>query len=433
MKVNSVWQSLALLAMVSVAGADDWPQFAGPERDGVWREMGIVERFSPDMLDGDRLKRQWRVAIGGGYAGPAAADGRVYVTDRIEDKDVERVLCLDATSGELVWKHEYDCSYAGIDYPAGPRATPTVYDGRVYALGARGHLFCFSAADGKIHWSKHYEKDYGARVPKWGHAAGPLIDGRQLIITVGGKDGAGVLSLDRKTGEEIWRSMDLTDIGYCSPRIFEAGGMRQMIYFHPEGVASLDPATGKKYWEVPFHTDYGVTISSPVMFDDKLWVSQFWGGPLVLRFASDKPEATEVWRNPPDADPHETAINSLMCTPIIRDGYIYGVAGYGALRCIKADKGETVWETHDATGKGRWWNAFLIPNGDRCFIANEQGDLIIARLTPKGYDEISRAKLIVPTNKAMRRDVVWSPPAFANKHIIARNDKEIISVDLGQP
>src|SRR5207249_4071993 len=112
------------------------------------------------------------------------------------------------------------------------------------------------------------------------------------------------------------------------------------------------------------------------------------------------------------------------------DGYIYGVAGYGALRCIKAVGGERVWETYEATGKGRWWNAFLIPNGDRFFIANEQGELIIAELSPRGYRELSRAKLIRPTNHVLRRDIVWSHPAFANRCAYARNDEEILCVSL---
>src|SRR5437763_5078719 len=135
------------------AQADDWPQWLGPQRDGVWREAGIVEKFpegGPKVL--------WRTPIQGGYAGPAVADGRVYVTDRVVTPPQERVLCLDEKSGKVLWKHAYECRYAGIQYPAGPRTTPLVRGGKVYTLGAAGDLFRFDAATGKVIWSKNFRK-----------------------------------------------------------------------------------------------------------------------------------------------------------------------------------------------------------------------------------------------------------------------------------
>src|SRR4051794_9405914 len=162
---------LTTLLLSTTARADDWPQWLGPQRDGVWRETGILEKFpkgGPKVL--------WRTPLGGGYAGPAVADGRVYVLDRVLDPGVknpsnpfdrgsvagqERVLCLDAASGKELWKHEYRTTYS-ISYPSGPRTTPVVRGGKVYTLGAMGDLLCLDAASGKVLWSKNFPADYKA-------------------------------------------------------------------------------------------------------------------------------------------------------------------------------------------------------------------------------------------------------------------------------
>src|SRR5206468_10140746 len=154
----------------------------------------------------------------------------------------------------------------------------------------------------------------------------------------------------------------------------------------------------------------------------------------MLRPEPGNAAPTVVWQAKGKSERNTEALHSIMPTPFIEDGYIYGICSYGQLRCLKADTGERVWETFAATGgkETRWANAFLIKNGDRFFLANEKGDLIIAKLSPKGYEEISRAHLLEPTNTAAGREVVWSHPAFANRHVYARNDKEIICADLAE-
>jgi len=416
---------MLLLLLGPPARADDWPQWRGPRRDGVWREQGVVERF-----ESAALPPRWRTPIGPGYTGPAVADGRVFVMDRQRDAGTERVLGLDAATGALLWTHDYPCSYRGVDYDSGPRATPTVDGDRVYTVGAMGHLFCLDAATGRPVWAKDYVRDFGTELPTWGIASAPLVDGPRLIAMVGGPNGAAVVAFDKRDGRELWRALSVRDIGYAPPVIYRAGGTRQLIVWHPEAVVALDPETGRTWWQEPFHTDMGVSIMTPVFDDPVLFVSQSWGGPLALALDRDKPAAKVLWRLAPGEEANEAKVNCLMSTPILRDGHLYGVALYGALRCLLTATGERVWETREATGEGRWWNAFLVPNGDRVFIANEQGELIIARLSPSGYEEISRAKLISPTGKALRREIVWSHPAFANRCVYARNDREIVCVSL---
>jgi outer membrane protein assembly factor BamB len=443
-----VWFALSAVAVCSFAAgyvrADDWPQWLGPQRDGVWRESGIVAKFP---ASGPPVR--WRTPIGGGYAGPAVANGRVYVTDRVragdaQDPDspfnrgatasVERVLCLNEADGKMLWRHQYECVYT-VSYPAGPRTTPVVHEGKVYTLGAEGNLVCLDAQKGTVVWSRELKKDYGMSAsPVWGFSAHPLLDGQRLICMVGGA-GTAVVAFDKQTGKEIWRALDATGPhgpGYCPPMIYEAGDRRQLIVWHPEAVSSLEPETGKVHWSQPFPIREGLTIATPRQHGDLLFVTAFYDGPMMLRLDARKPAASLVWRGKGTSERETDGLHAIMCTPFLKDGYIYGACSYGQFRCLKADTGQRVWETYAPTGgqNARWANCFVVKNGDRFFLPNERGELIIAKLSPQGYQEISRTHLLEPTNSAMRRNVVWSHPAFANRSVYARNDKEIVCVSL---
>jgi outer membrane protein assembly factor BamB len=441
---------LALAVLCPTARADDWPQWLGPKRDGVWRETGLIDKF-PDS----GAKIVWRAPVGGGYAGPAVARGQVYVTDRVLADGVhnpanpfsqqklagkERVLCLDEKTGKEVWKYEYNCTYA-ISYPVGPRTTPVVADGKVYTLGAMGDLLCLDAEKGKVLWSKNFPKDYDAPVPMWGFSSSPLVDGDKIICLVGGQ-GSVVVAFNKDTGKEIWKALSLkrAQIGYSPPMIYQAAGKRQLVIWEPEAVNGLDPETGKLYWSVPFLSKANLTAPTPRLDGDRLFVTAFYNGSLMLKLTSEggKPGAKVLWKVGGRGEkPEQTkALHAIIATPIFKGDYIYGVGSYGELRCLKAADGERVWMSLKATGDQkepteRWANAFLVQQDDRCFLFNEKGDLIIAKLTPKGYDEISRAHVLDPTSSLdPKRKVLWSHPAFADRCMFARNDKEIVCVSL---
>lgn len=418
----SVWTVLTCLV---VASADDWPQWGGPQHDIVWRESGIVDRLPTDGL----LPRIWSVPVGEGYSGPAVANGRVYLTDRIHDEGNERVLCFDAESGSAIWQQEYPARYT-VSYPAGPRATPVIDEGRVYTIGAVGHLFCFDAASGEEIWKKDFQKDFGTKLPTWGMAASPLVDGDKLITLVGGQNGALVVAFNKVTGEEIWRSLEDGNIGYCPPVIYEFGGVRQLIIWHPSAVSSLNPDTGKVIWEQPWEIRYGLSIPMPRKSGDHLFMTAFYNGPLMLKVSAT--DASIVWKGTSDNEQDTDGLHSIMPTPWVSEQNIFGVCSYGQLRGLDARTGKRLWETLEATGSGRWWNAFIIPHEDRFFLHNEQGDLIIAHLSADGYQELSRAKLVEPTRKVQRRMTIWSHPAFAMKSVFARNDKELVRVSLAK-
>jgi outer membrane protein assembly factor BamB len=439
----SRWVGFMLLGGAPFLRADDWPQWLGPQRDAVWRETGIIEKFP---AHGPPVR--WRFEIGGGYAGPAVAKGRVYVTDHLPAKGaslpsdpfarstiqgVERVLCLNAANGVLVWKHEYNCPYEQLSYPAGPRATPLVLDKKVYTLGAMGNLVCLGAETGKVLWTRDFRKDYGAKTPMWGFAAHPLVEGPNLICLAGG-EGSVAVAFDKETGQESWRALSAKEPGYCPPMLYEFGGRRELIIWHPEAVNALESQTGKLLWSQPFESRSGLSIPTPRQQGDLLFCTTFYNGSLMMRIGGGKPAI--VWQSKKVSEKDTDALHSIISTPFLENGYIYGVCSYGQLRCLKAETGERLWETLRATtadGKEtRWATAFLVKNRDRFFLFNEKGDLIIANLTPKGYEEISRAHLLEPTNTDPGRAVVWSHPAFADQCVIARNDKEIVCAFLGE-
>jgi outer membrane protein assembly factor BamB len=435
--------TLLVLALTALpVRADDWPQWMGPRRDGVWRETGILENFPPG---GPEIR--WRTPIGLGYAGPAVAEGRVYVLDRVLPEGVktpesgfsrtvsdgrERVLCLKEADGTVIWKHEYPCKYS-IMYGSGPRATPVVHQGKVFTLGAMGNLLCLEAEGGKVIWSKDLAQEYQAPAQLWGFAGHPLIDGDKLICLVGGR-GSTVVAFHKDTGKELWRALSAREQGYCPPVIIRAGGKRQLIIWEPTALHSLDPETGDIYWSQKFPVKAALTVPMPRQDGDLLYVTAFYDGSLMMKLDRDRPAATVVWKSDIHSEqPDRTAdLHSIIATPVLRDGYIYGVCSYGQLRCVKEANGERVWESLKATtGKlDRWGTAFLIAQGNRYFLFNDLGDLIIARLTPEGYDERSRAHILEPTNRMAGRPVVWSHPAFANRCMYARNDREIVCVNL---
>jgi outer membrane protein assembly factor BamB len=433
---------VAMLCVETMARGDDWPQWMGPNRDANWRETGILAKLpegGPKVL--------WRVPVAGGYAGPAVAEGRVYVTDYKTDADVnavsspqarpelngqERLLCLDAKTGKEIWKHAYDCKYA-ISYPAGPRCTPTVHQGKVYSLGAEGHLFCLDAAKGTVLWSKDFKKEYGAKTPLWGFCGHPLVDGQKLYCVVGGKDGV-AYAFDKDTGKELWHALEASEPGYSPPTIIEAGGARQLLIWHADSINGLNPENGKVHWSVPLKPDFGMSIMAPRKSGDYLFAGGIRSHSLLLKLASDKPAVTEVMRGN-----LKTSLFPVNATPYIEDGVIYGPDQPGQFRAVKLETGERLWETNlpitgteggKPVGSG---TAFVVKNGERFFLASETGDLIIARLSPKGYEEISRWKMLEPTGAAFGRKVLWSHPAFAQKCIFARNDKELICASLAAP
>jgi outer membrane protein assembly factor BamB len=435
---------LALLFQCSASG-DDWNQWLGNNRDGIWKESGILKKF-PD----GGPKVVWKTEIGSGYAGPAVANGNVFVMDRkvadsatlpksaFERGEIpgkERVLCLNAADGEVRWEHGYDANYT-VSYASGPRVTPTVDGDRVYSLGAEGLLVCLNTADGNPLWQCDLKSTYAKKTPVWGFAGHPLVVDDLLICLAGG-DGSIAVAFDKRTGEEKWRALSAKEPGYSPPTLIEHGGRKQVILWHPEAVNSLDPVSGNVLWTIPWQLRSGLSIPTPQLDGDWLFLTCFYNGSLMLQLKPDQTTPEILWQTEKVSESNTTHLNSIMSTPYLKDDHIYGVCSYGEFRCLEAATGRRVWENMTpTTGQGkkeRWANVFLTPHGNRFFLFNESGHLIITELSPAGYKEIDRAPLIKPNGIDLkRRPIVWSHPAYAGRRIYLRNDTEIRCISLAE-
>lgn len=425
----------------SAAGAPllaEWPEVGGKGRLNTWNETGILDTFPSDGL-----KVLWRTPIRSGYAGPAVSKGKVFVLDWVETqrpRGTERALALDEASGKILWTHEWTADYRGISWPVGPRATPTVDDDRVYVVGADGKLFCLNTDTGAVVWQKDFVKDYRADRMQWafdwGFSSAPLVDGNRLIAMVDGRPDAKVVAFDKMTGAEIWRALPTdTDLGVAQPVIITAGGTRQLIIWYPGAVASLDPATGEPYWQQPYKVGGSMTVALPVQQGPHLFFSTFYDGPLMLSLDPSKPAATVLWKGKSDSEIQTDGLHTVITTPVIIGEYIYGICSYGQFRCLKTQTGERMWETQAVTKeRARWASGVMVRQGDRLFINNDRGELIIVKPNPERYEEVGRTTLIKPTSPPQNRrelvNVNWMYPAYANRHIYARNDEEIICASL---
>jgi outer membrane protein assembly factor BamB len=403
--------------------ADDWPQWRGPNRDGVFAETGLLETFPAEGL-----KVRWRAEVGWGFSSPVIAQGRVFVSDaRLQEpKILEQVLCFDEATGKSLWTFSHPTTWPDWAFVPGqealPNGTPLVQDGKVYSLGPMGHrLFCLAAASGKLLWKKDLREEYQIDETA-GLSASPLIEGKLLIVLTGGKPSAGVVALDKDTGEEVWKALD-EYVAHSSPIVINSDGKRQLIVWTLESVSSLDPVTGQPYWREKFKAGGSSSVvSTPVFSANRLLING-----LMLELNADKPAAKVLWPNRPQ--------QRLLCstsTPLLLGDYVYGGESSGKLVCRDASTGKEIWQTDKATDAkyGSTTSMHLTLNGDSVLLFNERGELIRARLTPEGYHELSRTSLIEPTYGSSGRKVVWAAPAFANRHVFVRSDKELKCISL---
>ncbi len=426
--------------------ADDWPQWMGAKMDGVWYEPGMVDAFpadGPEVL--------WRVPVGPGYTGPSVVGQRIYLMDRTQDQGAgnevendirsrgelaggERVLCLDTQTGKILWEHQYDCPYK-IAYPTGPRCTPTVDGENVFTLGAMGHLKCLNANSGAVVWEQDLTATYGTKPPPWGFSSHPIVDGDRLLVPVGG-EGSAVVCFDKGTGKELWKALTSSDVAYAPLMIYTHNDERQLLMWHGDGIDSLNPETGEHYWHHKFPDEKAqpaaTTIVTPRIIGNQFFISEFYRGALLLEIGSNPPSVQEKYQTYKTDPRHKTSLNSLMTTPVVKDGLIYGVAGMGEMRCNRWSDGSLVWENTTFMGKEPipFATLFIVENEDKYFIFNDIGELAIARFSPDGYEELAKAPILEATGIARGRKVVWSHPAFSNGKMFARNDAELICVNL---
>ena len=417
-----------VMGSINANWADEWPQWRGAQSQGIWYETGIRNHF-----DSDQITLRWRIPISSGYSGPTVANGRVYITDRIIDPDqTERIHCFDWKSGENIWTHEYSCTYSGVGYEAGPRAAVTIFDGVALSLGAMGDLLCLDAATGKVRWHHRLSETHKIRMPIWGVTAAPVVFQESVIVQIGG-EGACVVAFDLESGKESWRALN-DRASYSAPIFIRQADEAVLLCWTGDNIVGLSPASGNVHWSIPRPPNkMPINVPTPVVQGDRIFFSSFYDGSTMIRIGKSTTTAELLWHREGVNEIDTDALHCMISTPLFLGDYIYGVDSYGQLRCLKADTGDRVWEDLTATRSARWSNIHMVRNGDNVWMFNEEGQLIIGRLSPDGFQEISRAQLIEPTQEQLRQrgGVCWSHPAFAYKHIFARNDRELVCANLG--
>lgn len=410
------------LACAAPMLAEDWPQWRGLNRDGVYVETGPIY-----PLPTESFKVRWRVPVGGGFSSPIVAQGRVFLADSelMKPKAKERFQCLEETTGKMLWTYSYDVAYEDWAFDPsqeiGPVATPIVQNGKVYTLGRLGHLVCFNVQNGDVLWKRNLVEDY--KVAFSPGTPSPLIEGDLLILFIGGKSGACLVALNIDTGHEVWKALD-ESLTYSSPIVISAGGKRQLIVWTQESVTSLDPAAGTTLWRQQLLTSGDYAVSTPVFHNSRLLI-----GGLMLQLDSDKPAASILW---PASKAPARRIFSNTSTALFRSDHVFSAKSSGELICVEASTGKLVWEIDTVTDLKNGASIHLTPNGDSVLLYTDRGELIRAQLTSVGYKEMSRVGLVEPTMPFGGRNVTWSPPAYANHHIFARTGKELICVSLAE-
>jgi len=418
---GSIGVAVALSLLLPVAAqSKDWPQWRGPNRDNVWNETGILRTF-PNK----GLKFRWRTPVGPGWSSPVVVQGRVYLTDmRLEKpKAWERIHCFKESTGKLLWSREYELVYPEISFNpeqgGGPAATLIVEAGKVYWPGRSGQVDCLDARNGKVIWEIHLDTKYTVGILSV--RGSPLMEGNLLILFAGAEPGGCVIALDKRTGKEVWKALDDSKSS-SSPLIVVAGGKRQLIAWTANAVTSLNPATGETYWREMMVTSNNDSIPTPVVQKNRLLISG-----LMFELNADAPTAKVRW---PDTMAPSKRLLSNTSSPMLQGDYVYSAKSSGELVCLEAGTGKQVWGTTNVTELKFGASIHLTPNGDVTFLFTDEGNLIIARLAPDGYHEISRVHRLKPTSFLGTGKFTWTPPAFANRCVFARNDEELVCASL---
>ncbi len=413
-RANCVSLALSLFCWMQVATAihgEDWPQWRGVRANGTWNGPPILSEFPAGGLP-----VVWKASIGPGYSGISVVGNSVYTMDKPNSPTgSERIFCLNAATGKQIWEHVYSAPYGKLDYGSGPRCTPTIHAGQVFTLGAMGHVHCLDAHTGAVQWKKDLVGNFGVKVPEWGFAASPIVYHDKVIIHAATETGA-YFAFDRRTGEERWRGGNAST-GYGTPIIIQHAGQDQLIGWTPDCILSLSLADGHQLWSEAYKVTYGVSIATPIFHKETIVVCGYWEGSKAIRLGDTPKDARLLWEE-------NRFLRGLMSQPLYRDGHVYLLDKQHGLVCFRLEDGEKVWtDANQLTRRDRNPQLNMVWLGDspRALCLNAEGELLLVRMNSSGFEELARAPIIGPT---------WAHPAFAGDKVYARNDKELVCVQL---
>ena len=397
-------KALGIYIVVAVASqvcfAQDWPQWRGPNRDGV------VASFTAPKVWPDKLKTVWRVQAGIGHSSPVVAGRRVYLHSRQEENEV--ASCFDLDTGKLIWHDSYPTPYtmnpAAMGHGKGPKSTPLVYENKLYTFGISGILSCYDATAGKLKWRKEFSKQFKATSPLFGSATSPIAHNGLVIVHVGGHDSGALIAFNADTGEMKW-SWKGDGPGYASPIVFGSGATAQIVTQTQKSIAGFSPQTGEQLWRIPFETEYVQNIITPVVYKQTLIFSGLDKGTMAVRVirVAGKWQAVTNWQNPD--------VSMYMSSPVASGDYLFGLSHKrkGQFFCIDARTGKTLWTSDGRVGD----NAAIVAAGEFLFLLTDAAELLVAR---------SHAILFEVLKKYSVADSpTWAHPVVTNKGILIKD------------
>jgi len=393
-------------AMLLIGGAtvigDDWPNYRGPNHDGISAETSWKADWGASGP-----KKLWTKSIGVGFSSIVVSNGRAYMTGNSGEKSgaKDTVFCLDANTGKEIWKHTYPCPLQPKHYEGGTLSTPTVDGKVVYTLSKMGDLFCLDADTGKVIWNKQVNKEYGFELPTWHFSGSPLVSGDVVYFNLGTAGAA----IDKKTGKLLWDN-GKEACGYATPVPYTIGGQKCLAIFGSEAIKAVMLTDGKPLWEYPVVNRYKVNAADPIPLGNDVFFSSGYGrGSARITIAGGN--AKKIWDN--------RAICTRTNCSVYWKGHVYGFDESSNLKCVDLKDGSLKW-SEEGLGTG----ALMMSNDGRMIIMSDRGELVIAKAEPKGFKAAARAQ-ILPRSKC------WTVPVLANGKIYARNAAgDMVCVDV---
>ncbi len=400
-----------LLTTVSycLVRAQDWPQWRGPNRDGV------VASFTAPKVWPEKLKTIWKVPVGIGHSSPVVVGRRIYVHSRQDENEV--VACFDLDTGKQLWRDSYPTPYtmnpAAASHGKGPKSTPVVYNGKLYTLGITGILSCYDTRTGKPRWRREFSKVTKGTSPLFGTAMSPIVDRGMVIAHVGGNDSGMLAAFDANTGETRW-SWSGDGPGYASPIVAEFGGVRQIVTQTQKQIVGVGASGEHLLWEIPFETEYVQNIVTPARYKDTLIFSGLDKGVFAVKVVIQNRQwvAEPLWQNPD--------VSMYMNSPVVSGDYLYGMSHKrkGQFFCLDARTGQTLWTSTGREGD----NAAIVAAGQFLFLLTDGAELIVARNDPKRFDVVKKYSVAdSPT---------WAHPVVIGSRVLIKDASTLALLSL---
>jgi outer membrane protein assembly factor BamB len=389
---------------MQAAWGDDWPQWRGPKQDGISHETGLLDQW-PEKGPAEL----WRVPLGNGFSGVSVVGERAFTLYGANDG--EFAAAYGVADGKCRWKTRLSDLLKNDSYGDGPRATPAIEAGRVYALSGSGAVRCLDAANGHVVWGCDLLQKFGGKPPEYGYSASPVVMGNMLVVVAGAGKGNSLVAFDKANGNVLWTALD-DKIGYSTPCEVTIDGVRQIIVLMGEAIVGISPADGKEYWRQEWKTELDANVATPIVSKNQLFISTGYStGCAVFSLSAKggKPSAKKLWAN--------KEMKNYFSTSVLLDGFLYGFNN-NKLTCLDFRTGKTRWKT------GGFNRGSLLAADGKLIIYGDQGILALAEISPDAYKDLAKFKFC--------DERTWTVPTLSGGRLFLRNEKELACLKVAK-